>query len=163
MAFTLAWRGFVPGRAQRPQHRKARQSLEPLSQRPLVSVTPPTDCVPFTSSQLPVMWRYWDYVENALHGAGAYTPHHMSDSHWDACNTSPALPDKPSILPFILQLFFLCVISHQSKGGGSLWKNKREQIEMQRQLMVLIFMHTPYPCMFCMLYALRGARHLIHP
>lgn len=44
---------------------------------------------------------HWDYVQNSVCSAGAYTSHHKSDSHWEACNTSPAEPDKPSILPFI--------------------------------------------------------------
>lgn len=59
----------------------------PPSQQPLVSAALPTHCV------------LWDYVQNAVHSAGAYTSHTKSNFHWEACNTTPAEPDKPPILP----------------------------------------------------------------
>ena len=55
-SFALARRRSLPGSAASPPH-KARQALVPPSQWPLVSVMPPTVCVPFTLSQLPVMGR----------------------------------------------------------------------------------------------------------
>lgn len=84
---------------------------------------------------------HWDYVQNALRSAGAYTSQHKSDSHWEGCNTTPAEPDKPSILPFIQPLLFPCVISHHpKKGKKSLRKKSCEQMEIQQQFM-LIFMY----------------------
>ena len=71
-AFTSDWRRFLPANAEPRQHHKphkAQQGLVPPppssssfpspshSQRPLVSVMLPTDCVPFTLSQLPVMGK----------------------------------------------------------------------------------------------------------
>ncbi len=80
---------------------KARQALVPPSQWPLVSVMLPNRLCALHFVPAPSYGRVrWDYVQNSLRGAGAYTSHHKSDSHWDACNTTPVETDKPSILPF---------------------------------------------------------------
>lgn len=122
-AFTLGWMRFLPDSAEPLQHYNHTKNNKHLY--PPFSVA---DCQCHTAIRLCALHFvpapsygkvHWDYVQNALRSAEAYTSHHKSDSHWEACNTTPAELDKPSILPFIPPLLF-CFVIYQ-------WKNEKKK------------------------------------
>lgn len=161
-AFSLDWERFLAGSAASQPH-KARKALVPPSQWPLVSVMLPNRLCALHFVPAPSYGKvHWDYVQNALHSAGAYTSHHKSDSHWEAFNTTPAEPDKPSILLFIQPLLFSCVISHLQKKKKKMKQKLRANGNTATIYDVSIHTH-PVSCMFCMLYALQGVQRLSHP
>ena len=88
-----------------------------------------------------------------LRGAGAYTSHHKSDAHWEACNTTPAEPDKPSILPFYSAAIIpVCIIiSAKKKKIIKKWEKSVREKSRQRmkiQFRMLIFTRVSLPAFF---------------